>query len=244
MDKDALKEEFVALVEPFERFRSYAISIGPRDMPIDGIVPIIRRMKEQMVVSDMPKLVDQAEAASLFVSRLICSLLEERDAVYNKFIDKLINEVALQVESVRAVELHPFTNYRQKTTDAQESVNTQQDTPANPPNTAQAKDQAKKHDRPAEPQARRHVAIPEVTATYLTRLNDAHQWRMNPFRSFQEHWQRAQAKRAARMKSDEVKWILADSDIPDPAEVDDKTFRNNLINTILKTAPPVAYPYC
>lgn len=102
MDKDALEAEFEALVEPFERSREHALSIAPRDMPGDRILQIVRQMKENPA-ADMPKLLDEAEAASLFLCRLSCSLLEERDAVYNKFIDKLIHKMTSQVQSVCTV---------------------------------------------------------------------------------------------------------------------------------------------
>lgn len=71
-------------------------------MPGDRILQIVRQMKENPA-ADMPKLLDEAEAASLFLCRLSCRLLEERDAVYNKFIDKLIHKVTSQVQSVCTV---------------------------------------------------------------------------------------------------------------------------------------------
>jgi len=87
IDKDALKAEFAALVKPFKTSRAYARSIAPCDMPVDRIVQIIRQMKDTAKVADMPKFIDDAEAASLLVCDPFGSFVEERHAVYHTFIN-------------------------------------------------------------------------------------------------------------------------------------------------------------
>ncbi|KAG9200022.1 hypothetical protein G6514_007727 [Epicoccum nigrum] len=116
MDRDALRVEFAALVKPFEQSRNLAISTPQVD-----IVDIIRHLRTTHV-SDIPKLADQAEELAVCYSRVLCSLVEERDAVYNMLISKVINIV----------------------TSAQEStdVDAQQDTPTSAQNAAPVKDQA------------------------------------------------------------------------------------------------------
>jgi hypothetical protein len=56
---------------------------------------------------------------------------------------------------------------------------------------------------------------------------------MRPFREFHKLWQQARDNRAALMQSDEVKFIVKHSDVPDPATVDNKTLQHKIINSIL-----------
>ncbi|OSS43182.1 hypothetical protein B5807_12182, partial [Epicoccum nigrum] len=117
MDRDALRTEFAALVKPFEQSRNLAISTPQVD-----IVDIIRHFRTAHV-PNMPKLADQAEELVVCYSRVLSSLIEERDAVYNISINKVTS---------------------QETTSAQESTNVdaQQNTPTNAQNAAPVKDQA------------------------------------------------------------------------------------------------------
>jgi hypothetical protein len=143
MDRDSLRAEFEALVEPFERSCEYAISVGHRDTPPDGIVEIIRQVRESPV-SDINKILDQAEEVAVCVSRHLRSLQEERHAVYHKFIDKLIHTVSSRLGLVRVVQSHHFTDDSQNTTSTQESTNVdaQQDIPTSAQNAALVKDKA------------------------------------------------------------------------------------------------------
>lgn len=108
MDRDALRTEFAALVKPFEQSRNLAISTPQVD-----IVDIIRHFRTAHV-PNMPKLADQAEELVVCYSRVLSSLIEERDAVYNISISKLINKVTSQIVLICVVQLRPFTNLHRR----------------------------------------------------------------------------------------------------------------------------------
>jgi hypothetical protein len=108
MDRDALRTEFAALVKPLEQSRNLAISTPQVD-----IVDIIRHFRTAHV-PNMPKLADQAEELVVCYSRVLSSLIEERDAVYNISISKLINKMTSQVVLICVVQLRPFTNLHRR----------------------------------------------------------------------------------------------------------------------------------
>jgi hypothetical protein len=104
MDRDALRTEFAALVKPFEQSRNLAISTPQVD-----IVDIIRHFRTAHV-PNMPKLADQAEELVVCYSRVLSSLIEERDAVYNISINKVTSQVVL----ICVVQSRPFTNLHRR----------------------------------------------------------------------------------------------------------------------------------